>query len=170
MAHCRRRRSRARAATPWRPMPEAARMRSAALVTRLADSLPPTHPLRASFVGHSSVRAVVGSPGAPCLGRHAGPDRLRYRTIAPDSNREPSPSYSLAGIAHQFRSVDHGSHGRPRIRTVQDGSLMRVIRASVQSVVGGGLSQSPLTLEPSASLRRGSRRRHIDDRQLSTVA
>ena len=43
---------------------EAARLRSAALVTQLADSLPPTHPLRASFLGHSSVRAVL-RPRAP---------------------------------------------------------------------------------------------------------
>ncbi|HSP96517.1 MAG TPA: AAA family ATPase [Candidatus Dormibacteraeota bacterium] len=42
---------------------EAARLRSAAIVTRLADSLPPTHPLRASFLGHSSVRAVLRPPG-----------------------------------------------------------------------------------------------------------
>ena len=38
---------------------EAARERSAAVVTRLADSLPPMHPLRASFLGHPSVRAVL---------------------------------------------------------------------------------------------------------------
>jgi DNA-binding winged helix-turn-helix (wHTH) protein/tetratricopeptide (TPR) repeat protein len=49
---------------------EAARIRSAALVTRLADSLPPTHPLRASFLGHSSVRAVLRPRGpAPRLRR-----------------------------------------------------------------------------------------------------
>ncbi|HSP99167.1 MAG TPA: hypothetical protein VL049_18250, partial [Candidatus Dormibacteraeota bacterium] len=42
---------------------EAARMRSAAIMTRLADSLPPTHPLRASFLGHSSVRAVLRPRG-----------------------------------------------------------------------------------------------------------
>ena len=38
---------------------EAARIRSAAVVTRLADSLPPAHPLRAAFLGHPSVRAVL---------------------------------------------------------------------------------------------------------------
>jgi DNA-binding winged helix-turn-helix (wHTH) protein/tetratricopeptide (TPR) repeat protein len=43
---------------------EAARTRSAALVTRLANSLPPTHPLRATLLGHSSVRAVL-RPRAP---------------------------------------------------------------------------------------------------------
>ena len=41
----------------------AARIRSAAIVTRLVDSLPPMHPLRASFLGHSSVCAVVRSRG-----------------------------------------------------------------------------------------------------------
>ncbi len=38
---------------------EAARLQAAALVTRLADSLPPPHPLRASFLGHASVRALL---------------------------------------------------------------------------------------------------------------
>src|SRR4029077_1302093 len=38
---------------------EAARMRSAALVSRLADSLPPAHELRRSFLGHRSVREVL---------------------------------------------------------------------------------------------------------------
>jgi tetratricopeptide (TPR) repeat protein len=37
---------------------EAARIRAVAIVTRLADSLPPTHPLRASFLDHPSVRAL----------------------------------------------------------------------------------------------------------------
>jgi tetratricopeptide (TPR) repeat protein len=37
----------------------AARTRSAAIVTQLTDSLPPMHPLRASFLGHSSVGAVL---------------------------------------------------------------------------------------------------------------
>ena len=43
---------------------EAARMRSAALVSRLADSLPPDHELRGSFLGHRSVREVLGPRGA----------------------------------------------------------------------------------------------------------
>jgi DNA-binding winged helix-turn-helix (wHTH) protein len=43
---------------------EAARMRSAALVSRLADSLPPDHELRASFLGHRSVREVLAPRGA----------------------------------------------------------------------------------------------------------
>jgi ATP/maltotriose-dependent transcriptional regulator MalT len=43
---------------------EAARMRSAALVSRLADSLPPDHKLRGSFLGHGSVREVLGPTGA----------------------------------------------------------------------------------------------------------
>jgi hypothetical protein len=38
---------------------ETARTRSAALVSRLADSLPPDHELRASFLGHGSVRDVL---------------------------------------------------------------------------------------------------------------
>jgi len=38
---------------------EAARLKSAAVVTRLADSLPPGHALRASFLAHPSVRAVL---------------------------------------------------------------------------------------------------------------
>jgi len=42
---------------------EAARMRSSALVTQLADSLPPTHPLRAAFLAHASVRAVLNPSG-----------------------------------------------------------------------------------------------------------
>ena len=43
---------------------EAARMRSAALVNRLADSLPPDHELRGTFLGHRSVREVLGQPRA----------------------------------------------------------------------------------------------------------
>jgi hypothetical protein len=43
---------------------EAARMRSAALVGRLADSLPPDHPLRGSFLAHPSVRDVLGPRAA----------------------------------------------------------------------------------------------------------
>jgi DNA-binding winged helix-turn-helix (wHTH) protein/tetratricopeptide (TPR) repeat protein len=43
---------------------EAARMRSAALVGRLADSLPPDHPLRGSFLAHGSVRDVLGPRAA----------------------------------------------------------------------------------------------------------
>jgi ATP/maltotriose-dependent transcriptional regulator MalT len=43
---------------------EAARMRSAALVSRLTDSLPPDHELRGSFLGDRSVREVLGPPGA----------------------------------------------------------------------------------------------------------
>ena len=42
---------------------EAARMRSAALVSRLADSFPPDHELRGSFLGHRSVREVLGPRG-----------------------------------------------------------------------------------------------------------
>jgi hypothetical protein len=39
-------------------------MRSAALVGRLADSLPPDHPLRGSFLAHPSVRDVLGPRAA----------------------------------------------------------------------------------------------------------
>jgi hypothetical protein len=38
---------------------EAARLRSAALVNQLADSLPPEHRLRTSFLDHSSLREVL---------------------------------------------------------------------------------------------------------------
>jgi tetratricopeptide (TPR) repeat protein len=38
---------------------DAARARSAAIVTRLADSLPAAHPLRAAFLAHATVRAIL---------------------------------------------------------------------------------------------------------------
>jgi hypothetical protein len=40
---------------------ESARVQSAALVRRLAESLPPDHDLRGSFLRHRSVREVLGS-------------------------------------------------------------------------------------------------------------
>ena len=43
---------------------EADRVRSAALVSRLANSLSPDHELRGSFLGHHSVREVLGPSGA----------------------------------------------------------------------------------------------------------
>jgi len=48
---------------------EAARTRSAGIVTRLADSLPPAHPLRASFLAHPSVRAVMPPARTPSRSR-----------------------------------------------------------------------------------------------------
>jgi hypothetical protein len=38
---------------------QAARRRSAALVNQLADSLPPGHPLRRSFLEHAALREVL---------------------------------------------------------------------------------------------------------------
>jgi DNA-binding winged helix-turn-helix (wHTH) protein/tetratricopeptide (TPR) repeat protein len=55
---------------------EAARMRSVVLVSRLADSLPPDHELRGSFLGHRSVREVLG-PGATARTRADAPDAPR---------------------------------------------------------------------------------------------
>ena len=49
---------------------EAARRQSAALVTRLADSLPPGHELRQSFLKHPSVREVLDSPRTASRPRH----------------------------------------------------------------------------------------------------
>jgi hypothetical protein len=54
---------------------EAARMRSAALVSRLADSLPLDHELRVSFLGHRSVREVLGPRGASPRSRRRGSRR-----------------------------------------------------------------------------------------------
>jgi hypothetical protein len=42
---------------------DAARARSAAIVTRLADSLPAAHPLRAVFLAHATVRAILQPRG-----------------------------------------------------------------------------------------------------------
>ena len=62
---------------------QAARLRTAALVNQLADSLPPRHELRGSFLGHRPC-ARCCARAERCLGRDVGPDRLpAYRVFRP---------------------------------------------------------------------------------------